>query len=396
MALLIIDNARVVLPDGLAEQHSVVCDGDRITWVGPTGQRKSAIGETVIDARGGFLAPGFIDLHIHGSGKWLVDDGPESLDALSRLLPRYGVTSFVPGVCPRPKGEDARFLAELVKVQPQGAGILAFLLEGPYLTETGALPPEALGGGGLERVRELIAAGEPHLILFAIAPDFPKIAELLPTMTANGGPAYITHTRAGAAETQAAIELGARHATHFYDVFYPPADTDPGVRPAGSVEAILADPRVSVDFIFDGEHVDPVAVQMAMVCKGPDRVCLITDANRGAGLAPGRYLFGDYEVEYAYPGGPARFTAEHPRFPRRLAGSGLTMDQAVRNAVRLLGIEPHTAVRLATANPARVLGLQDRKGRIAAGFDADLVLLNQELRPLMTWVGGLCRFAAGD
>jgi N-acetylglucosamine-6-phosphate deacetylase len=202
----------------------------------------------------------------------------------------------------------------------------------------------------------------------------------------------MTHTGASVEQTQAAIAAGARHATHFYDVFPVPAITEPGVRPCGAVEAILADPRVSVDFIVDGVHVNPIAVQMALQCKGPDRVCLITDANIGAGLPGGRYQFAaGIEVEIAGPGQPARMT-EKSGLPGGLAGSGLTLDAAVRNAIKLVHVDLVQAVRMASANPARVLGLADRKGSVVEGYDADLVLLDDSLQVLRTWVGGACRF----
>ncbi|MHB1000397.1 MAG: N-acetylglucosamine-6-phosphate deacetylase [Armatimonadota bacterium] len=389
---LCIYNARVVLPDRIENAWSVIVDSGRIAWVGPANQA-AAPDVPMVDACGAYLSPGFIDLHIHGSGHWLADDGPDALVELSRFLPRYGVTGFVPAISPLPEGRDTGFLSELSSVQSSGAEILSFLLEGPYLAVSGALPPDVLGKGDAERVKRLIEAAHPYRAIFAVSPDFPGIEQILPHMTADGTPAFITHTRATATETRAAISSGARHATHFYDVFIAPPETDPGVRPAGSVEAILADPSVSVDFILDGEHVDPVVIQMALQCKTIDHVCLITDANRGAGLSPGRYLFGAHEVEFAYPGGPARFTADHPEIPGALAGSGLTMDTAVRNAVTMLGLELQDAVRMASLSPAHVLGLDDRKGRIEVGFDADLVLLDENLFPIKTWVSGVEMFA---
>ncbi len=213
-------------------------------------------------------------------------------------------------------------------------------------------------------------------------------------MAANGEPVFITHTRADAARTRAAIEAGARHATHFYDVFYPPEEVDMGVRPCGAAEAILADPRTTVDFILDGEHVDLTIVRLALRCMGPEGVCLITDANVGAGLPPGRYRFGKDEVEFKYPGGPARLT-ETSEYPGCLAGSGLTMDRAVRNAVEMLEIDLPPAIRMASGNPAKVLGLADSKGLLAEGYDADLVLLDSNLQVKQTWVGGDCVFHEG-
>ena len=111
--------------------------------------------------------------------------------------------------------------------------------------------------------------------------------------------------------------------------------------------------------------------------------------NRGAGLGPGRYAFGAHEVEIRYPGGPARFTRDHPEYPGALAGSGLTLDGAVRNAVSMLALELYQAVHMASASPARVLGRQDRKGRIAPGCDADIVLLDAEFVPMQTWIHGV-------
>ncbi len=361
----------------------MVLDGGLIFDVPPASPAPA--GELLIDGEGGILAPGFIDLHIHGLHEYLIDRSPENLSAVARLLPQYGVTGFLPTVCPRPKGEDASFVASLADTTCRGASMLGIHLEGPFLTHTGALPPEALGQADPERVRALRNACEPYGAVFSIAPDFEDICELIPIMAEGDRPVFITHTSADVRQTRAAIEAGARHATHFYDVFYPSPETEPGVRPCGAVEAILADPRCSVDFILDGEHVDPVAVEMALQCKGPDRVCLVTDANVGAGLPPGTHRFLDYDVTFAYPGGPARRVEDGG-----LAGSGLTLDRAVRNALEFLPIQLPQALRLVGENPARVLGLHDRKGRIQPGYDADLVLLDRDLRVRKTWVAGKC------
>jgi len=258
------------------------------------------------------------------------------------------------------------------------------------LALSGAIPPGAVTHADPEYVGEVIAAARPYRAIFSVAPDFPDISRVIPLMAETGGTVFITHTAASVTQTQAAITAGARHATHFYDVFPSPPETDPGVRPCGAVEAILADARVSVDFILDGEHVDPVAIQAALAAKGPDRVCLITDANIGAGLPPGRYRFlGDTEVEFTRPGGPARLTG-NSHLAGGLAGSGLTLDQALRNAREMLGIDLPAALRLVSTNPAGVLGLSESKGRIQSGYDADLVLLDQDLHVRRTWIGGRC------
>jgi N-acetylglucosamine-6-phosphate deacetylase len=143
-----------------------------------------------------------------------------------------------------------------------------------------------------------------------------------------------------------------------------------------------------VDFILDGVHVDPVAVQMALACKsnGPGRVCLITDSNVGAGLEPGRFTFGNSgEIYFTSKGSPARLAKDDT-----LAGSGLTMDQALRNAVNLLGLDLSEAVKMVSAYPAEVIGAGDRKGKLKTGYDADFVILNQQLEVVQTWIGGKC------
>jgi N-acetylglucosamine-6-phosphate deacetylase len=367
----------------------VLIENGRFEKIGPASQVIKETSDRVIDAKGSYLAPGFIDLHMHGTGRYLTDNGPEDLTGLCNLLPQYGVTSFLPGVCPRPKGDDAEFLGKLSKVSSKGSRILGFHLEGPFLSITGALPPEALGVADPGRVEALIEAAKPYRVIFSVSPEFNGILELLPIMSRSNTPVFAAHTKANVQQTQLAIEAGVSHATHFYDVFYAPDETEPGVRPCGVVEAILADERVSVDFILDGEHVDPVAVQMALKCKGHDKVCLITDANVGAGLPPGRYDFVTGEVEFRYPGGPARLT-ESSGFPGCLAGSGLTMDLAVRNAISMLNIGLPLAIRMASANPARVLRLENQKGHVEEGFDADFVLMNEDLTVEQTWIGGNC------
>lgn len=337
-----------------------------------------------------YIVPGFIDLHIHGIHTFLADNGPEDLSSICLTLPQYGVTGFLPTIAPRPKGEDAAFLSHLAHTETSGAEILGFHLEGPFLKITGALGSEAISGADTGRVDALIKAALPYKAIFSISPDVEGIEKLLPLMVKNNTPVFMTHTAATVKETQNAIQAGAHHATHFYDVFPCPRVTEPGVRPCGAVEAILADERVSVDFILDGVHVDPVAVKMALVAKskGPGKVSLITDANIGAGLNPGRFSFGNLpDVYFTAKGEPARSVADDT-----LAGSGLTMDQAMRNAKAWLGLDLTEAVKLVSSHPAKVLGIDNRKGLLATGYDADFVILDNELNVVQTWISGQCCF----
>lgn len=342
----------------------------------------------IIDLGDSFIVPGFIDLHIHGVHRALVDNGELDLKEICRTLPQYGVTGFLPTVAPRPKGEDAEFLSKLSKTKTSGTEILGYHLEGPFLKLTGALGAGAITGADDERVHALIDAAKPYKAIFSISPDVEGIEKLIPIMAENGTPVFMTHTAANVEETQRAIELGVRHATHFYDVFPCPEVSEPGVRPCGAVEAILADERVSVDFILDGVHVDPIAVKMALVSKksGPGKVCLVTDANVGAGLEPGQFSFGNLgDICFAYKGAPARSVKDNT-----LAGSGLTMEQALKNAVKWLNMDLVEASKLVSLHPAKVLGLEHKKGLLKEGYDADFVVLNAELDILQTWISGEC------
>ena len=337
-----------------------------------------------------YIVPGFIDMHTHGIHRHLADNGVDDLKQICRIQPRYGVTGFLPTIAPRPAGEDALFLQELANANTDGTLILGFHLEGPFLKLTGALSADAVSGANAGRVESLIRAALPYKAIFSISPDVADIEKLIPLMAAGNTPVFITHTAADVKQTQLAIELGARHATHFYNVFPCPPVSEPGVRPCGTVEAILADRRVGVDFILDGVHVDPVAVKMALSCKsnGPGRVCLITDSNVGAGLEPGRFAFGNSgEIYFTTKGGPARLVKDNG-----LAGSGLTMDQALRNAVNMLGLELPEAVKMVSTYPAEVIGVSERKGKLKAGYDADFVVLNDRLEVVQTWIGGKCYY----
>lgn len=389
---LLIDHASVILENTILPDSAVEIAGGRVARIRAAGRPEGVPDDRYVDAQGHYLAPGFIDMHIHGMHRHLVDEGPEHLTAIAAILPQYGVTGFLPTVCPLPPGKDAAMLGRLAQVPAgRGAAVLGFHLEGPFLTFTGAISPESLGPADPARVEALIAAAAPYPAVFSISPDIPGVEPLIRIMAGTGAPVFMTHTQASVVQTQRAIAAGACHATHFYDVFPVPPVTEGGVRPCGAVEAILAAPGVSVDFILDGVHVDPVAVQMAMQCKGPDRVCLITDAMVGAGLPPGHFTFGGQEVVFAAPGAPARL-ANCGNRSGGLAGSGLTLNLAVRNAVQLAGVSLPQAVRMASANPAQVLRLAHRKGRMLPGYDADLTLFDEAFQIRRTWVGGQSAF----
>ena len=378
-----IKNAKIIGCSEISENLCLYCKDGKIEKIAPDCNADIP----TIDAKGLYLSPGFIDLHIHGLLGKCVDNGVEDYVQISSDLPRFGVSGYLPTITPRKPGDDSDYLEMVAKAKTNGAEVLGFHLEGPFLCITGALPREALGSADINRVKNLQQAALPYKAIFSISPEFEDIETLLPTMTKNNTPAFITHTAANVEQTLRAINLGARHATHFYDVFSVPPVSEPGVRPCGAVEAICASDKTSVDFILDGEHVDPIAVKMALKCKGQNGVCLVSDAAPVAGAEPGVYDFAGKKVQIKKKGSPARIVESGS-----LAGSGLTMDRAVANAVKMLDADICLAVKMASTNPAAVLGIDNVKGKIKEGYDCDITLFDDKFQVMATWVNGIQKF----
>jgi N-acetylglucosamine-6-phosphate deacetylase len=265
-------------------------------------------------------------------------------------------------------------------------------LEGPFMAVAGAACP--LTDGDVSLLDDIIAACRGRLSIMSLSPDAKNIIPVIERLVEKKVVPFITHTRATGDQTQAAIAAGARHATHFYDVFYCPPDIDRGVRPMGVIEAFMADSRTTVDFICDGCHVQPLGVQAWTAALGWQRVMLITDSNIGAGLPEGVY-----DTPWGYPlrvkpGDGARF-ASGPK-ANALCGSALTMDVGMANLLKWLPHLPPAQVwAMGSLNPARLMGLP-ALGRLEAGAEADLVLWSEQMAPVRVWVAGQNVFEAEE
>lgn len=381
MSALHLRNVRLVHPgrdiatgELLAHEGRIVAVGAEIDDLPP--------GVTVVDGGGRLLTPGLIDLHTHGVMHSLYQSGPEGLRAAARELGRFGVTTVLPTIVPQIQEgwlENIAAIAAAIS-SVREVSIPGLHLEGPFMAVGGAACPTLPGDLGL--LDRILAACDGRLAAMSVSPDAPNILPVIRRLREKGVPVFLTHTRANVAETEAALDAGATHATHFYDVFYAPAETDPGVRPVGAVEAILADPRASVDFIADGVHVHPTAIRAAVAAKTWAGVVLITDSNIGAGLPPGVY-----DTPWGYPIRVAPDTAARHATKGFLCGSSLTMDRGMENLLRWLALPSAQVWAMGTLNPARVIGLA-HKGRLAPGADADLVLWDNDLRPSKTWAAG--------
>lgn len=386
----LIKNVSVMQPGEGVVGSSLLIRQGKIAEISPDPGGAEIPGAESFDGGGRLLTPGLIDIHTHGIGHNLYERSPEELVAGVGVLAQYGVTTVLPTLYKVMERGDYAPLRRLVDTlgQCRGACVPGFHLEGPFLALAGAGASTA--AGDIDWLNELLDVCQDKLSAMSISPDTPNIIPVIERLSDAGVVVFITHTAADVDQTDAAIEAGARHATHFYDVFPVPAETDPGVRPVGCVEAVLADRRVSVDFIADGVHVHPKAIQAAFAAKGPEKVILITDSNIGAGLPDGVY-----ETPWGFPVmvEAGRATRTHaPGEPNHgtLAGSSLTMNQGIGNLRRWLDIPEHQVWAMGSRNPAKLMGLAG-KGQIVKGADADLVLWDQTgdaPQAVHTWVGG--------
>lgn len=381
-----ITNAQVLLPDA-----RIVATGLRMAdgVIAALGDEGPMPGDTVIDGGGSLLTPGLVDIHVHGVGHTTFDKGPEELRKAGAWFGRFGTTTVLPTLVPRLGPDMLTQMAALAHALPfvKGVRMPGLHLEGPFMALSGAGCDVVPGDLGL--LEEILAACEHRVTAMSVSPDTPGILPVIERLCAHGVAPFVTHTRATLAQSQAAIAAGARHATHFYDVFPLPPETDPGVRPVGAIEAYLADPETTVDFIADGCHVHPVAIQMAVRAKTCAGVALISDASIGAGLPPGVYdTPWGYPVTVA-PGNGARIAAaDHPSYGS-LAGSALTMNVAMSNVLKWIDAPAGEIWAMGTSNPARIASLKG-VGELAVGRPADLVLWREDYTPALTWVGGEC------
>lgn len=384
----LIRNARVLEPGRGVFIRSLLFRNGRVAAADAEGVPEPAAS---VDAQGRLLTPGLIDVHTHGMGLCLYERDAGRLDEAAVLLASQGVTCVIPTLVPNlASGDAAERIAALADAAAEVRGIRmpGLHLEGPFVALSGAAcRPEA---GDVALLDALLDAGRERVRVMSIAPDVPGIIPVIERLVQRGVVPFITHTRADCEQTQRAIDAGARHATHFYDVFHLPASADGGVRPVGAVETLLGDPRCTVDFIADGVHVHPHAVRAALAAKGWAGIVLITDSNVGAAMPEGRY-----DTPWGFhvrvrPGGGARIDeAGHPSHGA-LAGSSLTMPQGMANLMRWFDLEPEQVWAMGTANPARLLRLEGL-GTLAPGAHADAVLWDETEsgpRSACTWVGG--------
>lgn len=374
-----IKDGRLVTPF-VVMPGTIVVENGIITYVGSGADVPSAEGP-VLDAEGAYVTPGLIDIHVHGGGGGDVMDGTgKALEVMGQAFSRYGTTGFVPATVTASHRETLRAVEAVKAAAGKGTGgaqVLGIHLEGPYIDmgKRGAHHPDHVRPPSLPELEEIWELAGPLLRLVTLAPELEGAEAAIRRLRSWDVTVAIGHSNATYEEAMAAHLWGASHICHMFNGMRGLHHREPGV--AG---AALTCDGFSVELICDGVHVHPAAMDLVMRAKGPDKVVLITDTLRAMGLPQGRYQLGGLEVEV---------TKEAARLlTGELAGSTLSMARAVKNAVDLLGVSVAEAVRMASCNPARAIGISSRKGSLTVGKDGDIAVFDAELNPLATIVGG--------
>ena len=367
----------------------VIVEGSKIAAVGRRGQVQVPHGAREIAARGKTIVPGFVDVHLHGAGGHDVMEGETgALETVAATVGRHGTTSLVATTVTASEDQTcrsvagiARFISQARQSPPRApsAEILGIHFEGPFISRArrGVHPEQWIAAPSPALLSRFLAAANGTALILTLAPELPGALELVATARSAGLVVSLGHTDASYDEARAAIAAGAHHAAHVFNAMRPFSHRETGV-----LGAVLTSSEVTAELIADGVHVDAAAMRMLLDLKTPQRVILVSDGTAATGMPDGKYQLGTFEVSVS--GGVCR-NAEG-----KLAGSTLTLDRALRNIVAL-GVPLHAALAMVTANPARQIGLSTRKGMLAAGADADLVLLgpNLEVSGVMTRGAGL-------
>ncbi|HUF52665.1 MAG TPA: N-acetylglucosamine-6-phosphate deacetylase [Dehalococcoidia bacterium] len=367
--------ARVAMPDGTVEAADVVVEDGTFAEVA---YRIEAGGVEVVELAGYTLVPGFIDLHVHGGGGHsLITPDCSEIEAYARWAAGQGATGFLATVCTGSL-EGAMGCLEAVGAArvDGGAELLGANLEGPFVNEQrrGALPESWPQAANVGAFRRLLGAAGGELRLMTVAPELPGALGLIREAIAEGVRVSVGHTDATYEEAREGLAAGATQVTHAFNAMRPFHHREPG--PIGA--AIEAGAIAEV--IADGVHLHPAAVRTLVRAFGPERVALITDGVTPAGLESGTFRIGAIEA--------TRNDGEMRLPDGTIAGSVATMADVFRNVVKWGIADVGTASVMASGTPARALGLEGRKGRIAAGCDADLVALTDDLQVAKTWVAG--------
>lgn len=383
---ILLVNAKVLSEQGLIEKGFIYIKDGKIAETGLVSSMTADYGDAeVIDLpENSTVVPGFIDVHIHGAGGAdTMDATTDALNTMASVLPQEGTTSFLATTLTQDKGEILKALKNAEDYisnhnLPGKAEVIGVHLEGPFINESrkGAQPADHIITPDIELFAKMQEAAGGHIRLVTLAPEKENGYELITYLAENGVIASIGHSDATYGQMADAVNAGATHVTHLFNGMRGIHQRDPGV--AGA--ALLFD-ELKIEIIADGIHVVPEMIDLSIRAKGTDGVILITDSMRAKCLKNGTYDLGGQEVSVA--NGKALLA------DGTLAGSILKMKDSLKNMMEFSHISLEEAVKLASENPAKQLKMFDRKGSIAEGKDADLVILDENYDVSMAYCRGV-------
>jgi N-acetylglucosamine-6-phosphate deacetylase len=379
----------IITPHRVLPGSGLLIEGSKIKSLFPMDSFQPHIGARILDVKGAYIAPGFIDMHLHGGGGADVMDGtPEAFAAIAEAHAKGGTTSIVPTTLTSPMEDLKRAMfafEKASKMKTSGSRLLGMHLEGPYFA------PSQRGAQDIRFIKNPIREeylgildSFSSILRVSAAPELPGGLELGRELRRRGILASIGHTDASYDEVLLAIEAGYSHVTHLYSGMSG-VHRVRAYRIAGAIESGLLLDDLTVEIIADGKHLPASLLKLIYKCKGADKIALCTDSIRAAGMPEGKFVLGNPEdgqsivVEEGVAWLPDR-TA--------FAGSVATMSLLVENMVNLARVSLQDAVKMATSTPATILKIDDAKGSIDKGKDADIVVFDENINVRMTIVEG--------
>jgi len=375
---LLVTNCRLFDALDAKQTTSILIENGTISQIGQIDS--SAAGDNMLDAHGRIIAPGFIDIHIQGAGGAdILDATIEGLKAISRTCARFGTTSFLATTVFKPN-QDNRHLVVAAQHAGQdlgGANLLGIHLEGPFISpkKRGMVRPDCLCPPSLRMFEEIQDVTASQLKMMTIAPELPGNLPIIQRLVDSNIIASFGHSNATYEQTINGFKAGISHVTHLFNVMPTLHHRSPG-----PLLAIFQTKHVTAQLITDGVHIHPSVLRFAFEILGPNRIIPITDGMQAIGLADGKYLYNG--VEYESKNGTARYR------DGTLIGTTLGLSQLLEKLITFTDCPVDVAIKTVTENPARLLGLEDTKGTITPGKDADLVLLDHDRSVHTTIVGG--------
>jgi N-acetylglucosamine-6-phosphate deacetylase len=376
---------RAFTPSGEIRDAAIIFRDGVIETVAPRENLLFPQSAQEIVAKDKIAAPGFIDVHIHGAGGCDVMAGTnEALRKVALTIASHGTTSFVattvtadPNAIVRSSEGIALYIALQHQEAVAGAEVLGIHFEGPFISPVrrGVHPAQWLKLPSAELLEKFILAAQGNALLLTIAPELLGAMPCIDAARRAGMVVGIGHTDATYEQTRAALARGAHHAIHTYNAMRPFSHRDAGV-----IGAVLTSPEITAELIADGVHVDETAMRVLLQAKGAAGVILISDGISATGMPDGQYVLGGLEITVS--AGVCRNSEG------KLAGSTLTLDRALRNIVAL-GAKLEDALRMLTYNPAKLLGIENKKGVLHANADADIILLSEDLQVTQVYTRGL-------